>query len=86
MEEREYYKQLVEEYAIGFFPDDESILDWSARERKQRDYLNDRYGEAAWDIHRFMELCRAEKISESFFRQLVRYRMDKCFKNLNNEK
>jgi hypothetical protein len=84
----EYYKQLNEEYNV--FPNGEimdgDLDEWIKKDREQSEYLINRYGESAWSIHRFMELCRAEDISESFFRQLVRYEMDKCFKRLENEK
>ena len=82
---QEYYIQLNEEYSTPFDEENENILEWAQKDRKSRDYLNDKYGESAWNIHRFMELCRSEKISESFFRQLVRQEMDKCFKNLQKE-
>lgn len=82
---KEYYIQLNEEYATNFDESKETILEWAKRDKKSRDYLIDTYGESAWNIHRFMELCRSEKISESFFRQLVRQEMDKCFKGLQKE-
>lgn len=80
----EYWKELNEEYNV--YPSgelmDEEVMKYYEKDKEQTDYLLNRYGESAWNIHRFMELCRAEKISESFFRQLVRYEMDKCFKRL----
>lgn len=87
MKEKPYWQELNEEYNV--FPNGE-IMDGNLEElikkdREQSKYLIDKYGESAWNIHRFMELCRAEDISESFFRQLVRQEMDKCFKRLNNE-
>lgn len=85
MEEKEYYVQLNEEYATDYDESKETILEWAEKEKKSREYLTNRYGESAWNIHRFMELCRSEKISESFFRQLVRQEMDKCFKRLQKE-
>lgn len=84
---KEYWKELNEEYNVS--PNGEimdgDLNEWIKKDREQSDYLINRYGESAWNIHRFMELCRAEDISESFFRQLVRYEMDKCFKRLENE-
>ncbi len=72
---KEYWEELTEEYTIP--PTGENIFEWVKKENQQRKHLIDNYGESAWNIHRFMELCRAEKISESMFRQLVRYEMDK---------
>jgi hypothetical protein len=84
----EYYKILNEEYNV--FPSgglmDGEVEKWMKKDREQSEYLINRYGESAWNIHRFMELCRAEDISESFFRQLVRYEMDKRFKKLKDER
>ena len=80
----EYYKQLLEEYNIPLIKGYEK--EWFEKDREQSNYLIERYGESAWNIHRFMELCRAEKISESLYRQLCRMEIDKCFKRLNNEK
>ena len=40
------------------------------------------YGESAWNIEQFMKLCLAEKISESLFRELVRYEFEECFNKL----
>jgi len=71
---KEYWQELNEEYAIPYEGD---IIEWYAKDEKQRKYLLENYGESAWNIHHFMELCRAEKISESFFRQLCRYELDK---------
>ena len=80
----EYYKELLEEFDIptnGELSDQEAIK-WFEQEQKQSKMLIDNYGESAWNIHRFMELCRAEEISESFFRQFVRMEIHK--NNLKN--
>lgn len=85
---KEYYKQLKEEYNIPLpnksFEEasEDEIHEWFLKDMEQSKQLIDKYSESAWNIHRFMELCRAEEISESYFRQLVRYEMDKCFKKL----
>lgn len=85
---KEYYEQLKEEYAIPLpnksFEEasDDEIHEWFLKDQEQSKYLIDRYGESAWNAHRFMELCRAEEISESCFRELIRKEMDKCFKRL----
>jgi hypothetical protein len=85
MENKEYWQQLKEEYAIPL-PEDNEINKWFLEDREQVNYLIERYGESSWNIHGFMELCRAEKISESHFRELVRYEMDNCFKKLKDER
>lgn len=75
----EYYKELLKEFEIPMSEEitDEEVQDWFNKDREQSNYLIENYGESAWNIHRFMELCRAEEISESFFRQLVRMEMHK---------
>lgn len=84
-EKIEYWQELNEEYSIPFDDENENILDWVTKEKQQRDTLIDKYGESSWNIHRFMELCRSEAISESMFRQLVRYEIDKvCEKQKNS--
>ena len=83
----EYWKELNEEYNVypGGELMDEEVMKYYEKDKEQTDYLLNRYGKSAWNIYRFMELCRAEDISESFFRQLVRYEMDKCFKRLKED-
>lgn len=75
----EYYKELLKEFEIPTNGElsDQEVVKWFEQEQKQSKMLIDSYGESAWNIHRFMELCRAEEISESFFRQLVRMEMYK---------
>lgn len=84
--EKEYWIELTEEYDVypGGELMHEKVTKYYDKNKEQTDYLLNRYGESAWNIHRFMELCRAEEISESFFRQLVRYEMDKCFKRIED--
>ncbi len=79
MEEKEYWKQLVEECSIPLpeDPTDEELFEWARQVDAKRKYHLDNYGESSWNIWRFMELCRSEQISESFFRELVRLEMDK---------
>ena len=89
---KEYWQQLNEEYSIPLpnksFEEasEDEIYSWFLEDQKQSKILINKYGKSAWNIHRFMELCRAEDISESFFRQLCRYEMDKCFKLNSAEK
>lgn len=92
MKNKEYWKQLNDEYTLTLpnntfeKASDVEILDWFNKDRAQSKQLINKYGESAWNIHRFMELCRAEEISESFFRSLVRMEMDKCFKKRLKDK
>lgn len=84
-EKIEYWQELNKEYSIPFNANTDCSTDWIAKDQEQRDNLLDKYGESSWNIHRFMELCRSENISESMFRQLVRYEIDKvCEKQKNS--
>jgi hypothetical protein len=79
---KEYYIQLQEEYNIPI-PEkatDEDISEWAEKTKGQINSLIENYGTLSWTIHRFMELCRAEDISESLFRELVRKEVDKWYK------
>ncbi len=80
---KEYWLQLKEEYSIPLpkNPTDLEAMEWAEKVRKQSTDLISDYGEVSWNIHDFMELCRADKISESCFRELVRYEIDKFRKN-----
>lgn len=83
---KEYWQEVSEEYQIPLpdNPTDKQLSDWAVKiDLKQKELL-DKYGESSWNIHRFMELVRSEKISESKFRELVRYEMDKNFKQKEN--
>ena len=85
-EKIEYWQELNEEYSIPLpnksFEEasEDEIYEWFLKDREQSKQLIDNYGESSWNIHRFMELCRSESISESMFRQLVRYEIDKVCK------
>lgn len=88
METKPYWQELNEEYDIftsGELMDGE-VEKYFKEYRTQSIHLMQKYGESAWNINDFANSLRAEKISESFFRQLVRYEMDKCFKRLNGDK
>lgn len=79
MKSKEYYQELLQEFEIPTNGElsDQEVVKWFEQEQKQSKMLIENYGESAWNIHGFMELCRAEEISESFFRQLVRMEMHK---------
>lgn len=81
-----YWQQLTEEYEkmIPYNPE-EDIDKWYNLHTTQRNTLLSRYGESTWRIQEFMELVRAEKISEGKFRDLVRFEIDKCFSRLNRD-
>lgn len=83
---KEYYIQLQEEYSIPLPENatDEEVSEWAEKTKNRINSLIEDYGESSWNIHRFMELCRAEDISESLFRELVRKEIDKCFNKMKN--
>ena len=92
MKNREYWKVLKEKYTIPI-PDksfeeasDEDILEWFEKDREQAKYLIEKYGSCAWRINELANTLRNEEISESHFRELVRYCLDEHFKNLSDEK
>jgi hypothetical protein len=72
VEKKEYWEKLWRKYN----PRNSSSL-------IPREQLIAKYGESAWKIEQFMKLCLAEKISESLFRELVRYEFEECFNKLN---
>jgi hypothetical protein len=83
MKEKEYWQELNEEYNV--FPNGEIVYgdldEWIKKDREQSEYLIDKYGEISWILNDFANTLRAEKISESFFRQLCRYLLHKNFEN-----
>lgn len=86
----EYWKKLSEKY-IGDIVNktDGEIREWYKQHTKLQNHLSKRYGKSSWRIHEFFELCRAEEISESKFRELVRFEMEENFQkrktNLRNK-
>lgn len=76
----EYWEKLSDKY-IGDIANktDEEIREWYKQHTKLQNYLSKRYGESSWRMHEFFELCRAEEISESKFRELVRFEMEENF-------
>ena len=79
-----YWKQLKEKYVIPLpkEPTDENILEWYKKDKKQSEELIEKYGSHAWRIN---ELAN-EDISESHFRELVRYQLAECFKDFLPQK
>lgn len=84
--EKPYWQELNDEYAIPTNGEliDQEVVKWFEKDQAQSKYLIDRYGESSWNILEFANALRTEEISESFFRQLVRYEIDKCFKRLSD--
>ena len=88
MKTKPYWQELNEEYNLspnGELMDGE-VEKYFIKDLKQSKYLVDRYGESSWNINEFANALRNEAISESYFRQIVRYEFDKCFKRLNGDK
>lgn len=78
----EYIKELTEEYNISY--NEQEIEKYIKKDEEQTQYLLDNFGESSWHINDFANAVRNDEISESFFRKLVRFEMDKCFKRINN--
>ena len=83
LENTPYWKILNEEYNIPLIKGEEQ--EWFEKDQKQSKKLISNYGESSWNMLELANALRNEDISEGFFRQLVSYEMDKCFKRLNNE-
>jgi hypothetical protein len=79
---KNYIKELTQEYNIPY--NEEEFEEYIKKDKEQTQYLLDNFGESSWHINDFANAVRNEEISESFFRKLVRFEMDKCFKRINN--
>jgi hypothetical protein len=88
MENKKYWQQLKEKYEIPLNGElmDEEVLKWFKKDREQANYLIERYGSHAWKINELANALRNEDISESHFRELVRYQFEECFKQLSDER
>lgn len=77
----EYWKKLSDKY-IGDTANktEDELRVWFKLYDIRNKRLTKLYGESSWRIHEFFELCRAEEISESKFRELVRFEMEENFK------
>ena len=91
-ENKPYWKSLKEKYFIPLPKNKslkeatvEEISEWYEKDREQANYLIDKYGSCAWRINELANTLRNEEISESHFRELVRYCLDEHFKNLSDE-
>lgn len=77
----EYWQKLSDKYIEDIANQtDEEIREWYKQYTKLQNHLSKLYGKSSWRIHEFFELCRAEEISESKFRELVRFEMEENFK------
>jgi len=85
--ETPYWKQLKEKYEIPLYGElmDEEVFKWYEKDREQSEYLIEKYGSHAWKINELANTLRNEEISESHFRELVRYQFEECFKELKDE-
>ena len=92
MEDKPYWKRLKEKYFITL-PDksfeeatEEEVFKWYKKDREQANYLIEKYGSCAWRINELANTLRNEEISESHFRELVRYCLDEHFKETSEKK
>lgn len=92
MEDKPYWKRLKEKYFIPL-PDksfeeatEEELLEWYEKDREQTNYLIEKYGSCSWKINELANTLRNEEISESHFRELVRYCLDEHFKETAEKK
>lgn len=81
-EEKPYWKELKQKYLIPLPKNatDKEIERWYKKDQEQSMYLIDKYGSYSWRINELANTLRNEDISESHFRELVRF----CFKELEN--
>ena len=87
-ENKPYWKSLKEKYEIPLNGElmDEEVFKWYEKDREQTNYLIEKYGSCSWKINELANTLRNEEISESHFRELVRYCLDEHFKNLSDGK
>ena len=92
-ENKPYWKSLKEKYFIPL-PKNKSfeeatekeVLEWYKKDREQANYLIEKYGSCSWRINELANTLRNEEISESHFRELVRYCLDEHFKETAEKK
>ena len=92
-ENKPYWKSLKEKYFIPLQKNksfeeatEEEVLEWYKKDREQANHLIEKYGSCSWKINELANTLNNEEISESHFRELVRYCLDEHFKNLSDEK
>ena len=91
-ENKPYWKSLKQKYEIPL-PDksfeeasDGEIIEWFEKDREQSKYLIEKYGSCSWRINELANTLRNEEISESHFRELVRYCLNEYFKETADKK
>ena len=92
-ENKSYWKSLKEKYFIPLpknksFEEatEEEVLEWYKKDREQANYLIEKYGSCSWKINELANTLRNEEISESHFRELVRYCLDEHLKQTAEKK
>ena len=92
-ENKPYWKSLKEKYFIPLpknksFEEatEEEISEWYKKDREQANYLIEKYGSCPWRINELANTLRNEEISESHFRELVRYCLDEHLKQTAEKK
>ena len=87
-ENKPYWKSLKEKYEIPLNGElmDEEVFKWYKKDREQANYLIEKYGSCAWRINELANTLRNEEISESHFRELVRYCLNEHFKETADKK
>lgn len=85
--EKPYWQELKEKYEIPLGGElmDEEVFKWYEKDQGQSNYLIEKYGEHSWKVNELANALRNEHISESHFRELVRYQFEECFKQLKKE-
>ena len=78
-----YWEQLKKKY---FKKDSEDVMEWYKRYQVQTKILLSRFGRSSWEINDFAHLLSNEIVSESHFRELVRYEMNESFNKIITDK
>lgn len=78
-----YWEQLKKKY---FKKDSEEVMEWYKRYQVQTKILLSRFGKSSWEINDFAHLLSNEIVSESHFRELVRYEMNESFTKIITDK
>ena len=78
-----YWEQLKKKY---FKKDSEDVMEWYKRYQVQTKILLSRFGRSSWEINDFAHLLSNEIVSESHFRELVRYEMNESFTKIITDK
>lgn len=77
----EYWKKLSEKYIKSTKGQTkEHILEWYEQWEIKSKHLLKHWGKSSWNIQDFVGLLYSEEVSESKFRELVRFEMEESFK------